>query len=54
MLINDFNLDSYGKIMNGSSQNGDVNTLGMFVSVGLTKSDRTPKPALAVWDSFRK
>jgi hypothetical protein len=26
----------------------------MFASVGLTKLDRTPKPALAVWDSFRK
>ncbi len=54
LLINDFNLDSYAKILNGRGQNGDVNTLGMFASVGLTKSDRTPKPALAVWDSFRK
>ena len=54
LLINDFNLDSYAKIMNGRGQNSDVNTLGMFASVGLTKSDRTPKPALAVWDSFRK
>jgi hypothetical protein len=25
----------------------------MFASVGLTESDRTPKPALAVWDTFR-
>jgi hypothetical protein len=32
----------------------DVPTLGMFTSVGLTSSDRAPKPALAVWDSFRK
>jgi hypothetical protein len=54
LLINDFNLDSYAKIMNGRGQNNDVNTLGIFASVGLTKSDRTPKPALAVWDSFRK
>jgi hypothetical protein len=54
LLINDFNLDSYAKIMNPRGQGADVNTLGMFASVGLTKSDRTPKPGLAVWDSFRK
>jgi len=54
LLINDFNLDSYAKIMNGRGQNADVNTLGMFASVGLTRSDRTPKPALTLWDSFRK
>jgi hypothetical protein len=54
LIINDFNLDSYAKIMKQKGQGGDVNTLGMFASVGLTKSDRTPKPALAVWDSFRK
>ena len=54
LLINDLNLDSYAKIMHQRGQNADVNTLGAFASVGLTKSDRTPKPALAVWDSFRK
>jgi hypothetical protein len=54
LLINDFNLDSYAKVMNQRGQNADVNNLGMFASVGLTQSDRTPKPALAVWDSFRK
>ena len=54
LVINDFNLDSYAKIMKQKGQGGDVNTLGMFASVGLTRSDRTPKPALAVWDSFRK
>ena len=54
LLFNDFNLDSYAKIMKQKGQGGDVNTLGMCTSVGLTKSDRTPKPALAGWDSFRK
>ncbi len=53
LLINDFNLESYAHIMNQNDQSNDINTLGMFASVGLTKSDRTPKPALAVWDSFR-
>jgi hypothetical protein len=54
LLINDFNLKSYARIMNANGQANDVNTLGMFSSVGLTTSDRSPKPALAVWDSFRK
>ncbi len=31
----------------------DINTLGMFASVGLGNSDGTPKPALDLWDSFR-
>jgi hypothetical protein len=54
LIINDFNLESYARIMNQNGQNSDdINTLGMFASVGLTESDRTPKPALAVWDTFR-
>jgi hypothetical protein len=54
LLINDFNLNSYAKIMNQNGQSADVNTLGIFASVGITTADRTPKPALQVWDSFRK
>ncbi len=55
LLINDFNLDSYASFMQQNGQNSnDINTLGMFASVGLTNFDRTPKPALEVWDSFRK
>ncbi len=54
LLINDFNLESYAHLMNQNGQGEDVNTLGMFASVGLTRSDRTPKPALAVWDAFRE
>ena len=53
LLYSDFNLDSYAKMMNAQGQGADVNTLGMFASVGLTASDGTPKPALAVWDGFR-
>ena len=54
LLLNDFNLDSYAKYMkaNGQSAN-DVNTLGLFASVGLRQFDGTPKPAMALWDSFR-
>jgi hypothetical protein len=54
LLINDFNLDSYARLMNQRGQGSDVDTLGMFASVGLTEADRTPKAALAVWDSFRR
>jgi hypothetical protein len=53
LLINDFNLASYSSLMNQKGQGIDINSLGMFAHVGLTTSDRTPKPALAVWDSFR-
>ncbi len=54
LLINDFNLKSYAGIMNKNGQGEDVNTLGMFASVGLTQDDRSPKPALVLWDSFRR
>jgi len=54
LLINDFDLDSYAQVMQEHGQGDDIETLGMFASVGLTESDRTPKPALEVWDSFRQ
>jgi len=54
LLINDFDLKSYARMMSQNGQSADVNTLGMFASVGMTAADRSPKPALAVWDSFRK
>ena len=54
LLYNDFDLKSYGAMMLLQGHAADVPTLGMFTGVGLTTSDRTPKPALAVWDSFRK
>jgi hypothetical protein len=54
LLINDFDMESYAGILNRNGQSAEINTLGMFASVGLTGSDRTPKPALAVWDSFRE
>jgi hypothetical protein len=54
LLINDFNLDSYAAFLEQNGQSDDIATLGMFASVGLTTFDRTPKPALEVWDSFRR
>jgi hypothetical protein len=54
LLLNDFNPDSYGPVMITQGMDAeDQNTLGFFASVGLREFDGTPKPALAVWDSFR-
>ncbi len=54
LLLEDFNLDSYSNYMKSHGvSNTDVNTLGMFASVGLGNSDGTAKPALDLWDSFR-
>jgi hypothetical protein len=53
LLFNDLNLASYAPLMNQKGSGTDINTLGMFTSVGLTTTERIPKPALATWDSFR-
>ncbi len=53
LLLNDFNLDSYAKIMKQQGQGNDVGTLGLFASVGLREFDGTPKPGMELWDSFR-
>jgi hypothetical protein len=55
LLLNDFDLDSYARLMHQNGQKSeDINTLAMFASVGLTGSDRIPKPGMATWDSFRR
>ena len=54
LLLEDFNLNSYSNYMKANGVNSnDINTLGMFASVGLGSSDGSPKPALDLWDSFR-
>lgn len=54
LLLNDFDLDSYSRFMQANGQSArDVDTLGMFASVGLRNFDGSPKPAMALWDSFR-
>ncbi len=54
LVLEDFNIDSYSKFMKSQGiSSGDVNTLGMFATIGLANSDGTPKPALDLWDSFR-
>jgi hypothetical protein len=54
LLLNDFDMDSYAKMMRqqGLSE-GNITSLGMFESVGLREFDGNPKPAMQVWDGFR-
>jgi hypothetical protein len=53
LLLSDFNLDSYAKMMRDQGLGQDVETLGMFAAVGLTQFDGTPKTALEFWDALR-
>ena len=53
LLLNDFNLDSYAKLMKQQGHGGDVQTLGWFATVGLRTAAGEAKPALEVWDGFR-
>jgi len=54
LLYNDFNVASFAPLLILQGQAGDIVTLGMFATLGLTRADHTPKSALAVWDSFRR
>lgn len=54
LLLSDLNLDSYASLLRKQGLNErDVDTFGFFTFVGLRGRDGTPKPALALWDSFR-
>lgn len=54
LIITDFSVESFAEIMNRQGLGNDVATLTYFAHLGFRESDGTPKPALAVWDSFRK
>lgn len=54
LVLNDFDMESYSKAIGGQgTSQTDLNTLGMFASLGLRGMDGTPKPALDVWMRFR-
>jgi hypothetical protein len=55
LLLTDFNLKSYSifMLLHGQSP-ANVLTLGNFAHTGLQNFDRSPKPALEVWDGMRK
>jgi hypothetical protein len=56
LLLSDLNGDSYAKFFRQQGmKEADIDTLGFFVNVGLFEKDgQTPKPALAIWDSYRQ
>ncbi|MGH2621002.1 MAG: hypothetical protein ACRDHG_10600 [Anaerolineales bacterium] len=55
LILNDFNLDSFAEVMRAEGRpESDIETLSFFAALGLRHFDGTPKPALAVWDSFRR
>jgi hypothetical protein len=48
-------MDSFAEIMRQQGRpESDVETLGMFATVGLPRLDGSPKPALEVWDAIRR
>lgn len=54
LLLSDLDPTSWnpGMAQNGTSQE-DINTLGWFVSVGLTGADGAAKSGMTVWDTIR-
>jgi hypothetical protein len=54
LVLDDFNMDSYKQVMQSQGQGDKVETLRFFSVLGLRERNGTPKPALAVWDSFRR
>jgi hypothetical protein len=54
LVLDDFNMDSYQSALQSQGQGDKVNTLSFFSVLGLRTRNGTPKPALAVWDSFRR
>jgi hypothetical protein len=55
LLLGDFDPGDYAAALRGQGRSdADIDTLGLFSAVGLREADGTPKPALAVWDSFRQ
>jgi hypothetical protein len=55
ILLNDFNFDSYAEqVIKDGRDPQDTLLLGAFAYIGLRHFDGSPKPALEVWDKFRK
>ncbi|MFN2298505.1 MAG: hypothetical protein ACK2UB_06640 [Anaerolineales bacterium] len=53
LLLDDLNMESYGKYFADHGQAEMTETMRWFSVVGLRSSDGVPKEALAVWDGFR-
>jgi hypothetical protein len=53
LILDDFNMDSYGEYFRNKGLGEEADTLLFFSVVGLRERDGSPKEALAVWDGFR-
>jgi hypothetical protein len=54
LLLDDPNMESIATTLEAMGRpREDIETLRMFASVGLRRSDGTPKPALTLWDQYR-
>lgn len=54
LLLTDFNLEAMMKYARTNGQStSDITSLGYFAHTGFLNFDRSPKPALEVWDGFR-
>ncbi len=55
LLLTDFDIEAMSQYMLANGQSPEnLTILGYFGSTGFQTFDRSPKPALEVWDSFRK
>jgi hypothetical protein len=53
LILDDFNMDSYGRMLAKQGLGDSVETLRLFSALGLRTLDGTPKPGLATWDAIR-
>ena len=54
LILRDFNMEAFEKEMRKGGHGRDSETLSWFAKVGFMELDGTPKPALEIWDGFRK
>ena len=54
LILDDFDPTAIAEPMRDQGRSEtDISTLGLFASIGLREFDGTPKPAMAIWDSYR-
>ena len=54
LILDDFDPAAIADPMREQGRSeSDITTLGLFASIGLREYDGTPKPAMAIWDTYR-
>ncbi|TET52716.1 MAG: hypothetical protein E3J64_04705 [Anaerolineales bacterium] len=53
LVIDDVNTEAYAQLLTDSGSPADAELVALFGTLGLRTIEGVPKPALAVWDSFR-